>query len=146
MQWARDGIPSVDVTTQRAANRVIGFDQCSEFVFAAFEKLSGGFVGMFSLFDLEWSVPRAETGFWVATPMTGHGFAREALAALTAFAKSLGLVRIELRTHADNLKSRSLTERCAYSLEGTMQPQRRCPQGKLADTCVYARLLSQAIA
>jgi ribosomal-protein-serine acetyltransferase len=144
IQWARDGITSLDATTQRAASRAVGFEDRTEFNFAAFEKLSGRFVGKFSIFDLDWSVPRAETGYWLATPMVGHGYASEALVGITNFAQSLGIVRVELRTHADNARSRALAERCGYELEGILRNQRRCPQGKLADTCVYAQRLKRS--
>lgn len=144
MQWAREGMPSVEIVTERAAQRAVDFEEKAQFDFAAFEKGTGQFVGMFSLFDLEWSVPRAETGFWLSTPMTGRGLAAEALTSITACAFALGMVRIELRTDAGNAKSHSLAVRCGYQLEGVLRQQRRCPRGMLADTCVYARLFTRS--
>ncbi len=142
MEWARGDKPSVEETCERQKNKEDGFADRSDLSFGGFEKTSGEFVGMFSLFRFDWAVPSGEIGYWVATSKTGQGFATEATLALTELGFSLGLVRIEIRCDAKNIRSRAVAERAGFTLEGVLKNECRDPQGKLRDTCVYARVAS----
>lgn len=68
-------------------------------------------IGNCSLFRFDWTVPRGEIGYWCATNKVGHGYITEAILALTKFAWSLGLVRVEILCDAKNLRSRAVAER-----------------------------------
>jgi ribosomal-protein-serine acetyltransferase len=140
MSWAQGEKPSLAETRARTSGREAGFLDRSDLTFGAFEKTSGEFVGMFSLFRFDWDVPSGEIGYWAATAKTGQGFATEATEALTGLGASLGLVRIEVRCDAKNLRSRGVAERAGFTLEGTLRSECRDPQGNLRDTCVYARV------
>jgi RimJ/RimL family protein N-acetyltransferase len=140
MQWARECLPTVEQTTARAALHEAWFEARTAADYAVFEKSTGAFAGKVSLFDFDWTVPRAEIGYWLASSMTGRGLATEAVLTLTELAKSLGLVRVDLRCAADNERSRKLADRTGYRLEGVLRQHRRTPQGILADTCIYAQV------
>ncbi len=142
MEWARGDKPSVAETCERTKTREVGFEERSDLSFGAFEKTSGEFVGMFSLFRFDWAVPSGEIGYWAATTKTGQGFATEATLALIELGFSLGLVRIEIRCDAKNIRSRRVAERADFTLEGILRSECRNPQGELRDTCVYARVAS----
>ena len=140
MEWAQGEPPSVDDTHGRMSIREKGFEDRADFTYGAFEKDSGEFVGMFSLFRFDWNVPSGEIGYWVATPKTGRGYATEVTEALTQYGFSLGLVRVQIRCDANNRRSKAVAERAGYALEGTLRNECLTPQGELRDTCVYSRL------
>jgi RimJ/RimL family protein N-acetyltransferase len=140
MDWAQGTPPDVADTTERQQGREAGFADRTDLSFAAFEKTTGEFVGMFSLFRFDWEVPGGEIGYWVTTEKTGRGYATEATAALTRLAEALGLARVEIRCDAKNRRSRTVAERAGYQLEGTLRNQCRNPQGQLRDTCVYSHV------
>jgi ribosomal-protein-serine acetyltransferase len=140
MPWAQGEPPTVAETCERTKTREAGFEDRSDFSFGAFEKISGEFVGMFSLFRFDWDVPSGEIGYWIATAKTGQGFATEVTEALTGLGVSLGLVRTEIRCDAKNTRSRAVAERAGFTLEGILRSECRDPQGKLRDTCVFARV------
>jgi RimJ/RimL family protein N-acetyltransferase len=75
----------------------------------------------------------------------GRGFASEAVNALTQWAfASLLAKRVELVTDELNAGSRSVAARCGFSLEGILRSTMQSPDGKLRNSCVYAKLPSSA--
>jgi RimJ/RimL family protein N-acetyltransferase len=143
MAWAQGEPPPLSDTQARVAERERGFAERTDYSYGAFEKDSGEFVGMFSLFHFDWDVPKGEIGYWATTLKTGKGYATEATFALVELGVSLGLVRIEIRCDAKNSRSRTVAERVGFTLEGILRNECRNPQGELRDTCIYARTTSR---
>jgi RimJ/RimL family protein N-acetyltransferase len=102
MSWSQGAQPTVQELRARFAGRGAGFADRSDLTYSMFKKHAGTFVGAFSLFRFDWTVPRCEMGYWLATDQTGNGYATETLKVLTAFAWTLGLVRVEMRCDAMN--------------------------------------------
>ena len=143
MEWAQGAPPTVSDTARNLAERPAGFVARTDFSFAMIERESGRIVGTVSLFALAWDVPRGEVGYWVRTDAVGRGYATEAVRAVAKVAfEALGLVRLELRCDARNVRSRAVALRADFVLEGVLRSERRDPQGGLRDSCVYARLAS----
>jgi ribosomal-protein-serine acetyltransferase len=139
MEWAQGEPPSFEETAKRVGSREKGFLDRTDFSFTAFERASGRFVGMFSLFSFEWTVPKGEIGYWLRTSATGFGYATEATLALTKLGlETLNLARIEIRCGALNLRSRAVAERAGYTLDGVLKNECRNPQGQFRDTCIYS--------
>lgn len=140
MEWAQGAQPTLQETVAQIDNREADFENRSEFRFSIFEKRVGTFVGNCSLFRFDWTIPQGEIGYWCATKRVGHGYITEAVLALTKFAWSLGLVRVEIRCDAKNLRSRAVAERAGFTLEGILRNDCRNPQGALRDSCVFAQV------
>jgi RimJ/RimL family protein N-acetyltransferase len=140
MEWAQGAKPTIQETVEQIGNREADFENRSEFRFSIFEKRAGTFIGNCSLCRFDWTVPRGEIGYWCATNRVGHGYITEAVLALTKFAWSLGLVRVEIRCDAKNLRSRAVAERAGFDLEGVLRNECRNPQGALRDSCVFAQI------
>lgn len=85
-------------------------------------------------------MPRGEIGYWCTTDKVGNGYITETVVAMTEFAWTLGLVRVELRCDARNLRSRAVAERAGYTLEGVLRNDCRTPQGALRTTHLFARI------
>ena len=140
MDWAQGAQPTIEETMERIDKREAGFADRSDLTFTIFEKRAGTFIGNCSLFRFDWTVPRGEIGYWCATNKVGHGYITEAVLALTEFAWSLGLVRVEVRCDAKNVRSQAVAERAGFALEGVLKNDCRTPQGDLRDSCVFARV------
>jgi len=123
MEWAQGAKPTIQETTEEIDRREVGFQNRSEFRFSIFDKRAGTFIGNCSLLRFDWTVPRGEIGYWCATNRVGHSYITEAVLARTKFGWSLGLVRVEIRCDAKNLRSRAVAERAGFALEApTEQP------------------------
>jgi RimJ/RimL family protein N-acetyltransferase len=140
MEWAQGAQPTIRETIEQIDNREADFENRSEFRFSIFEKHAGTFIGNCSLFRFDWTVPRGEIGYWCATNSVGHGYITEAVLALTKLGWSLGLVRIEIRCDARNLRSCAVAKRAGFALEGILKNDCRTPQGALRDSCVFAQV------
>ena len=140
LDWAQGAQPTIQETMEWIENRKARFEDRSELSFSIFEKRAGTFIGCCWLCRFDWTVPRGEIGYWCATNNVGHGYITEAVLALTEFAWSLGLVRVEIRCDAKNLRSRAVAERAGFALEGVLKNESRTPQGALRDTCVFAQV------
>lgn len=109
--------------------------------YLAFERRSGRLVASAGLHRTDWSLPKTEVGYWVRTSEVGKGYASEAVHALTAWAlDGLGAKRVALVTDELNHASRAVALRCGFHLEGVLRHAARSPDGRLRNTCMYARL------
>ena len=109
--------------------------------FWVFDQSTGRLVGSVGLHRTDWSIPKTEVGYWIRTSAAGNGYVTEAVDALVGMAfAQLHAQRIELVTDEENVSSRNVAERCHFKLEGILRNERRGPDGRLRNTCVYARL------
>jgi ribosomal-protein-serine acetyltransferase len=144
LDWAQGAQPTIQETIERIDNQKNPLRDRSEFNFSILEKRAGAFIGNCWLCQFDWTVPRGEIGYWCATNKVGHGYITEAVLALTEFAWSLGLVRVEIRCDVKNLRSQAVAQRAGFALEGVLKNDRRTPQGALQDNCVFAQVRSRS--
>jgi len=96
-------------------------------------------VGAVDLHSFNWSLRRAEFGFWTTADGQGHGYIVEAARAVLAWASPL-FTRIEARCDVRNQRSRRTLERLGFQLEGTLRRNIRDTAGQPADEHVFALL------
>ena len=133
--------PSVESSELYCRNAQANFISRKDLPFLVFEKSSGQLLGATGLHRTVWSVPKTEIGYWGRTSRCGNGFTSEAVEAISTYAFSnLRAVRLEIITDEENEPSRRVAERCGFVLEGILRSERRAPDGKLRNTCIYARL------
>jgi RimJ/RimL family protein N-acetyltransferase len=89
---------------------------------------------------LEVQGPKATMGWWLRAGATGHGYATEAVRALSELAFDFGVERVEAHTDPDNAPSRALAERAGFVLHEILQDVHDRPDGVRRRTCVYALL------
>ncbi len=93
----------------------------SGFSFAIAEVTTDRAVGSAGLWLAELPHGRATAGYSVAPRHRGHGYAADALTALTAFAWTLpALHRVELYIEQENIPSIRTAERAGYVFEGRL--------------------------
>lgn len=125
----------------RCRNAQEAFEKQVDLAWLAFDRSTGRLIGSAGLHRTDWQLPRTEVGYWIRSSETGKGFASEAVNALTGWAlATLRAVRVELVTDEQNAGSRGVAKRCGFRLEGVMHNTLRSPDGRLRNTCIYARL------
>jgi RimJ/RimL family protein N-acetyltransferase len=81
--------------------------------------------------------PTARMGWFLRASATGHGYATEAVRALTELAFDSGVERIESHTDPDNASSRALAERAGFALEEIRPNAEDRPDGIRRPNCIY---------
>jgi ribosomal-protein-alanine N-acetyltransferase len=82
----------------------------------------------------------AATGYIIARPHWGHGYATEATRAMIELARARGLPRVEAGCHPDNAASVRVLEKCGLTHETTLTAHMLFPNlsGALTDLLVFA--------
>lgn len=84
----------------------------------------------------------AEVGYWLAEPFWGQGIMSEAIRRISEEAfRRFDLVRLYAEPFATNTGSRRALEKAGFVLEGILLSS-VYKNGRLLDSCVYARLRS----
>lgn len=114
------------------------------FIFGAWERAAGIYVGESYLANPDWDVPRIEVGYFLVQEFTGKGYATEAANAVIRYAfEQLGVLRVDLQCSADNTASIQVANRCGFTQEGRFRQHHRKKDGTLVDTLWYGLLLSE---
>jgi RimJ/RimL family protein N-acetyltransferase len=139
MPWARK-IPTLKETRQYCRMAGRHFEQRQEFHLLIVRRSDGEVLGSTGLVRGDWSVPKFEVGYWLATHHTGQGYVTEAVEALVKFAqRRLKVRRLEIRTDARNQRSAQVAKRVGFELEGRLKKDARDNRNRLRDTLVFAR-------
>ena len=84
--------------------------------------LSGELIGTLTLKHFDWSVPKGDAGYSLGAAWEGQGLGSEALGLAVTFARDkLGLRRLYLRSHPENLGSQRVAEKCGFQREGLLR-------------------------
>jgi len=111
-----------------------------DLAFFLFERSTGHLVGGCGLYRTVWTTPKTEIGYWLRSSAVGRGLATEAVDAMVAYAfEHFKAIRVELITDELNIASRKVAQRCQFTLEGILHNERRTPDGRVVNTCLYAR-------
>jgi RimJ/RimL family protein N-acetyltransferase len=115
------------------------FDLMQDFVMGIFRRDTGACIGGTGIHVRSLEASTIEIGYWLAVDATGHGFAREVVAALVDVA--LGPVecrRIEIRIEPENHKSRAIPIALGFEQEGIARAAIPRVDGN-HDVVIYAR-------
>lgn len=100
-------------------------------------------IGSSGFHALDWRVPKAEIGYWIATPHTGQGYAQEVAAFLTDYGlNTLGFRRLEIRCDARNERSAHIPRALGYVQDALLRNDDVAADdpGQLRDTLVFSRV------
>jgi ribosomal-protein-alanine N-acetyltransferase len=94
------------------------------YVFGIWQQAGGSYIGDICL------MPKpdgsAEIGYYLAPEAEGHGYAREALAAIVRFGfQTVGSRRLTIRCYEDNPRAHAVAEAAGFQLIQTTPPPRR---------------------
>ena len=89
---------------------------------------------------IEVDAPKARMGWWLRAGATGHGYATEAVRAVSEMTFDFGVERLEAHMDPDNGPSRALAERAGFVLDEIRQNAHDRPDGVRRPECVYVLL------
>ncbi|HWE01723.1 MAG TPA: GNAT family N-acetyltransferase [Tepidisphaeraceae bacterium] len=138
MNWAAEP-PSLEATELFSRQSAASFLSRTALNYRIFVSADQVFAGCLSLFNIDWSIPKFEIGYWLRSSLCGNGLMTEAVIALAKMAKvKCDANRVEIRCDEKNIRSRRVAERAGFRLEGILANDSRDPAGNLRNTCVYA--------
>jgi ribosomal-protein-serine acetyltransferase len=110
-----------------------------QFQFLIFSRESGRHIGNIGAFKFNWEVPSCEVGYWLHTGHTNQGYMTEAVGVLLAMLRSrVHVRRVEIRSDAENLRSRRVAELAGFQLEGILRNECLAVGGRLRNTCIFS--------
>jgi RimJ/RimL family protein N-acetyltransferase len=143
MPWA-DTHQRIEETLDFCAGMKARWIRREAFSGGIFLRADGHLVGGAGLQSPNWEARGFEIGYWLRASATGHGYVREAAAALSRFAfEWLDAERVVIRCDANNARSAHVAESLGYTLEGRLRHDSRTPSGELRDTLVFALLRAE---
>lgn len=102
----------------------------------------GALLGSFALMELDREPGYGEIGYWVVAEARGRGVATRAVRLLTGWGHdALGLRRIEILTHRDNLPSQRVAGKAGFAPTDELRP---APRGGDPAERVYRVFVSRA--
>lgn len=118
--------------------KIIEWLNQTSFCFAVTDKTNEQLIGDAIIKNIDWSVPKAEIGYFIDKSYEGTGLMKEVLRAVNIFCfKNLGTNKLFLKCLQSNTRSFGLAESCGYKQEGMMQSDFKTFEGKLVDTFYY---------
>ncbi len=108
-------------------------------VLAVVDAATDEFLGSITLFDVDYTRGRAETGFWVTPASRGRGAAVRAVKLVAQWATQLGIVELIARADAANRPSCTVLERAEFTLVDGPAEQ-TAPSGRTFTGLTYSRL------
>lgn len=141
MPWAKTE-PTLEESEVTARQARIKFLERRDLMLFLFRKDNGQLIGGSGLHRINWEARSFEIGYWLRTSVTGQGYMREAVEAITNFAvQALGANRIEIRCDSRNTKSAAVARHLGFTLEGVLRKNGTdCEEGQLRDTMVFAKV------
>ncbi len=138
-------IPAIEDTEANIREAVANFILRTALRFLIFNKETNAFIGTTGFHNIDWDVRKLEIGYWIDSQHSGKGYMVEAIEQLTHYAlEGLEMKRVEIRTDAENVKSRAIPERLGFRLEGILENEDLSVDGKRwTDTCIYAKTVKK---
>lgn len=130
-------VTSLDSARSYVRNKMLEWFRRQSYAFAI--QKDDQFIGALTLKHFDWSVPKGDAGYSLAAAWEGRGLASEALQTVLPFARrELGLRRLYLRIHPENLGSQRVAEKSGFQLEGLARNDFVDGQGRPQDVFYYS--------
>ena len=137
MRWPTR-IRSIDEAREVAAD---ASSESTSWERGIFRRDDGLLIGGVDARVLNTDVPALALGYWLRTSVTGRGYMREAVRALTGVLfDRLGARRIVIACDPDNRRSVRVAEACGFVFEARLRNEVVSPAGEVRDTLVYAMI------
>jgi RimJ/RimL family protein N-acetyltransferase len=142
-RWTRvpDSYGNSDARQWLAAQQQ-GRDAGSELHLVVVDARTDELIGSVGLVDIDWKDRRGSIGYWVAPEARRRGVATRSVRLLAAWALGdLGLGRVEIKSHPDNVASHRVAERAGFTREGVLRSHALI-KGRRRDMIVFSLLPS----
>jgi len=141
MPWAQ-APQTLEQATANLAAAERSFEAGTEFTWTIWDPTGEDFIGRTSIFAVNWTVPKGEIGYWLTSAHTGHGYMREAVAALVDAADQEGFRRLEIRCDRRNTRSARVPLNLGFELDGVLRNDAvsATDPSLLRDTLIHSRI------
>ncbi len=140
LKWAQQ-TPSLEECVDNVNKAIKAFQEQKDLQFYIFAKKDNALIGCAGLHRIDWSIPKAEIGYWIRKSYQRQGYATEVTQLLTQFAfNELDVNRVEIRCDNNNFRSKSVAEKLGFILEGVLRNDTLTPDGRLRSTIVFSRV------
>lgn len=104
-------------------------------------RTDGTFIGVCTMFNIDWDTESCEIGAWVDIKYASQGFMTEAVRTVTQEFLDMGFKRIMIRANTENIASRRVAEKCGFDYEGILRSCEFNPcLNKREDFVVYSKI------
>lgn len=124
----------IDESIQKNLNRTY-------YSYIIIDLLNNEFVGFFDVKNIDWSIPKAEIGYFIDKNNTGKGLAKKALNEIARhFFNNLKFSKLLLRIHNNNKASINVAEKCGFVVEGVITKDYKKSNGEVVDMIYYGKI------
>jgi RimJ/RimL family protein N-acetyltransferase len=100
-------------------------------------------IGFMDIKSIDWNIPKAEIGYFIDSNYERKGISGKALSLLIDYAsKELGIRKLLIRTHTENIAAKALAEKCGFEQEGIIRSDYKTSRGELVDLVYYGLVIS----
>lgn len=105
------------------------------------DRTNNVFVGFFCVKNIDWSIPKAEIGYFIDKNQTGKGLAKKVLEEIVShFFTNLKFSKLLLRIHPENKASINVAEKSGFTMEGTIRRDYKKTNGEVVDMMYYGKI------
>jgi RimJ/RimL family protein N-acetyltransferase len=125
-------------TRAHLADIVGKMEKRNYFSFVVVDEPSNKLVASIQVKSVDWSIPKAELGYYIDEKFEGKGIITRATSLIIDYCfRELKLDKLYIRTHHANVSSRKVAEKNGFLLEGTIRKDYRTTKGELVDLMYY---------
>ncbi len=129
---------TVEETKTHLTDIVTKAEKKNYFPFIVEENATGKIIASIQVKSVDWSIPKAELGYYIDAAYEGKGIVTKATAMIIDFCfKELKLTKLYIRTHEANISSRMVAEKNGFKLEGVIRKDYKTTSGNLVDLMYY---------
>ncbi len=134
IQKVADNDTSEAFIRRKIANWLLQLD----YTFGIWDNKTTELIGYFHFLRIDWTVPKAEVGYFIDHKQVGQGIMTEVLARMVQYGfHQLKINKLVLRTLQDNYASQRLARKVGFRREGDLRNEFRKPSGALFDLMVF---------
>jgi RimJ/RimL family protein N-acetyltransferase len=135
---------TLEATAAFIRERQREWQQRQAYQFGLWHASTGQLLGLVSLRNMAWEIPKAELAYLLSADAEGHGYMQEALGAVVQWVfLELGLGRMYCQLRPENMRSAQLIQRMQFRHEGCFRQDYRGADGQLYDLDQYALLRTE---
>ena len=132
---------SLDVAKQYGAQMEKDISGKHYFPFIILDKVTNEFIGLIDVKNINWSIPKAELGYFIDHKYEGQGIISEGLGLLINYlVKTYHFKKLLCRVNSSNHGSISVALKNGFILEGTVRRDYKTTDGELIDLSYYGRI------
>lgn len=139
MPWSDIQKPEQEFDFLRSAER--GWKNRTKATHGMFLQKDDSFVGICTMFNINWENESAEIGYWLNPKYAKQGFMTEAVNAIEQEFLNMGFKRITILANPNNIASCKVAEKCGFEREGLMHSYDFLPTlNQREDIALYAKI------